>query len=51
MQAAIQRELGSLLTLENLDVVIEDSTLRVEVHYIVLRSGAQETAQVEWRTR
>lgn len=49
MQAAIQRELGDLLTLEALEVSSEDATLRVLVRYIVLRSGARELALFERR--
>jgi hypothetical protein len=49
MQAAIQRELGDLLSLEALEVSSEDASLRVLVRYIVLRSGARELALFERR--
>lgn len=47
MQAAIQRELGDVLSLEALQVSSEDSSLRVSVAYIVLGTGERETAQFE----
>jgi phage baseplate assembly protein W len=39
VKAALHRELGDLLTLDDLTVVVEQSTLRVELAY-VLRAGA-----------
>ena len=42
MQAAIQRELGDVLALEDLQVTSEDASLRVVVNYIVLRTGQRE---------
>ena len=50
MQAAIQRELGSVLALEALEVSSEESALRVLVEYVVLRSGVRETALFERRS-
>lgn len=47
MQAALQRELGDVITLEGLQVSSEDSTLRVLVQYIVRRSAEQRTAIFE----
>jgi phage baseplate assembly protein W len=45
MQAAIQRELGDVLTLEDLQVTSEDASLRVVVNYVVLRTGERERAE------
>lgn len=42
MQAAIERELGDVLRLEDLRVTAEDAALEVEVAYTVLRTGARE---------
>lgn len=46
MQAAIQRELGEVLILEDLFVSSEDATLRVTVNYVVLQTGQRETAEL-----
>src|SRR5687768_5807637 len=45
MQAAIQRELGDVLALEDLQVTSEDASLRVVVNYVVLRTGQREQAE------
>jgi uncharacterized protein len=45
MQAAIQRELGDVLALEDLQVTSEDASLRVVVNYVVLRTGERERAE------
>lgn len=44
MEAAVQRDMGTILALENLQVRNEDAVLRVEAEYLVLRTGARETA-------
>lgn len=45
LQAAIQQELGDVLSLEGLHVTNEDASLEVIVDYIVLRSGRRATAE------
>jgi phage baseplate assembly protein W len=47
MQAAIERELGEVLTLHHLDVTGEEATLRVVVEYVVTRSGTTTAAVFE----
>jgi len=47
MQAALQRELGDVITLQGLEVSSEDSTLRVLVQYVVRRSDEQRAASFE----
>lgn len=44
LQAAIQRWLGDLLDVVNLDVRSADSTLTIDVQYVVRRTGQTETA-------
>jgi uncharacterized protein len=44
LQAAIQRWLGDLLDLVNLDVQSADSTLTIDIQYVVRRTGQTETA-------
>lgn len=46
MQAAIQRELGDLLTLQTMDVRAEDATLGVTVTYVLHRSAGEQTVTV-----
>lgn len=46
MQAAIQRELGDVLSLEDLSVSSEDAALRVTVSYVVLETGNAGTADL-----
>ena len=43
VQAALQQWLGDVIQVQALDVTSEDSTLRVELKYIVLRNGEQRT--------
>lgn len=43
MQAAIQRELGDLLTLQAMDVSSDDATLAVTVTYVLLGTAVEET--------
>jgi phage baseplate assembly protein W len=45
MQAALQRWMGDLIDLQALEVTSEDSTLRIDVQYIVRRSNQTQTAQ------
>lgn len=44
VQAALQRWLGDVIDVQALDVSSEESTLHVEIVYMVRRSGAQQTA-------
>lgn len=43
MQAALQRYLGDLIELEQLDVSAQDATLNVVVKYLVRRTGQSKT--------
>lgn len=43
VQASLQQWLGDLIEVQSLDVTSEDSTLRVELNYIVLRTAEQRT--------
>jgi len=43
VQAALQQWLGDVIQVQALDVTSEDSTLRVELKYIVVRNGEQRT--------
>jgi len=43
VQAALQQWLGDVIQVQALDVTSEDSTLRVELKYIILRNGEQRT--------
>ena len=45
MQAAIQRWLGDLIDLKNLDVQCVDSTLTIDIQYVVRRTNQTETAR------
>ena len=47
MQAALQRWLGDLIDLQELEVTSEDATLRVLVRYAVRRTGEARTEIVE----
>jgi hypothetical protein len=42
-QAALQRHLGDLIDLRDLQVAAEDATLRVTVRYALRRTGAEAT--------
>lgn len=44
MQAALQRYLGDLIDLQNLQVTADDSTLSVVVRYVVRRTQESSTA-------
>lgn len=50
IEAAIQRELGDVVLLEGLDVQSVEAALRVEVRYLVLRTGAREEARFQQRS-
>ena len=43
VQAALQQWLGDVIQVQSLDVTSEDSTLQVELKYLVLRTGQQRT--------
>jgi phage baseplate assembly protein W len=43
VQAALQQWIGDVIQVQALDVTSEDSTLRVELKYIVLSNGEQRT--------
>jgi uncharacterized protein len=45
IQAGLQRWLGDLIEVRKLECTSEDSTLRVEVVYLVRRTQEQQTAQ------
>ena len=47
MQAAIESELGDVLTLQGLEVTSGDATLRVTVTYVVLATGRSASVTVE----
>lgn len=44
-QAALQRWLGDVIQIEDLDVEAEEATLRITLRYIVLRSGERRVEQ------
>jgi uncharacterized protein len=43
IQAALQQWLGDLIQVQSLEVTSEDSTLRVELSYLVRRTSTQRT--------
>ena len=47
LQAALQRWLGDLIELQELEVTSEEATLRVMVQYVVLRTGEPRTETIE----
>jgi hypothetical protein len=47
IQAGLQRWLGDLIEVRSLEVTSEESTLRVEVQYLVRRTGEQHTESFE----
>ncbi len=47
VQGALQQWLGVLISVESVEVANEDSTLRVQVRYVVRRSQERQTAQFE----
>lgn len=46
-QAGLQRYLGDLITVQVLVISTDESTLRVNVRYIVRRTGEERTASIE----
>jgi phage baseplate assembly protein W len=44
IQAAIQRELGDLIALQELQVLAEEATLQVQVAYVLLRTGEPQSS-------
>jgi phage baseplate assembly protein W len=44
VQAALQRWLGDVIDVQDLQVDATDSTLSVDLKYIIRRTGQQETA-------
>jgi hypothetical protein len=50
-QAGLQQYLGDLITVQVLVASTEESTLRVDVRYIVRRTGEQRTASVQGPVR
>ena len=47
IQAGIQRWLGDLIEIRKLDVTSQDATLRVELHYLVRRTGEEQNETFE----
>src|SRR5215204_5017328 len=47
LQAALQRELGNLIEMQELEVTSEDATLRMVVQYVVRRTGEPRTETIE----
>ena len=47
VQAALQRWLSDVIQVLDLEVVCEDSTLRITIQYAVLRTGETRTATFE----
>jgi phage baseplate assembly protein W len=45
LQASVQRWMGDLLDVQDLAVANDDATLRVDVAYVVRRTGEARTAQ------
>lgn len=50
IQAGLQRWLGDLITIQKLQVTSQDAELRVEVVYLVNRTGESQTALLERST-
>ncbi|KAB1990325.1 GPW/gp25 family protein [Streptomyces triticiradicis] len=49
VQAALQRWLGDVITVESLDVVSEDDVVRVRLSYAVQRTGTRREDEFEGR--
>jgi len=47
LQAAVQRWLGDLVDVRNLDVTADDSTLAIEMTYAIRRTGEEQTVTFE----
>ena len=50
VQAALQRWLGDVINVISLEVISEDSTLRIHLQYVVLRTGETRTETFERRS-
>ena len=50
IQAGLQRWLGDLIEVHQVEVTSQDSTLRVEVNYLVRRTGTPQTETFERST-
>jgi phage baseplate assembly protein W len=50
VQAALQRWLSDVINVVSLEVVSEDSTLRLHLQYVVLRNGEARTETFERRS-
>jgi uncharacterized protein len=46
MQAAVQQWLGDVIQVDSLEVLSEDATLRIELQYVVRRTGETRTTVV-----
>ncbi|WP_324197656.1 GPW/gp25 family protein [Nocardia abscessus] len=46
-EGALMRWLGDVITVQRLTVTAEDSTLRVEIEYVLLATGARRTDVIE----
>lgn len=46
-RAALQRYLGDVVSVESLTVTADESTLRVELRYILLATGERQTSVIE----
>jgi hypothetical protein len=47
IQAGLQRWLGDVIEVQALEVTSEDATVRVNLQYVVKRTGERQTATVE----
>jgi uncharacterized protein len=47
VQAALQRWLSDVIQVLDLEVACEDSTLRIKIQYVVLRTGEMQTETFE----
>lgn len=47
IQAGLLRWLGDLIEVRQLEVTSQDSTLRVELHYLIRRTGVEQTKTFE----
>ena len=47
IQAGLQRWLGDLIEVRKLEVTSQDSTLRVEISYLIRRTGTEQSSTFE----
>jgi phage baseplate assembly protein W len=47
MQAALQQYLGDLIRVSELEASAEESTLRIDLRYVVIRTGEERAATIE----